>query len=92
MFQIVSDGVELGHLGGAISTQPTGTVPGPIAGAGLPGLILGRYRLQGHAAVRASVASERAWQVARGQRHQTYPRPALPPDDAGQDRSDIIAR
>src|SRR6266478_3524996 len=30
---------------------------------------------------------ERAWQVARGQRHQTYPRPALPPDDAGQDRA-----
>src|SRR5262249_6912843 len=30
---------------------------------------------------------ERAWQVARGQRHQTYPRPALPPDDAGQNRA-----
>src|SRR2546421_143956 len=30
---------------------------------------------------------ERAWQVARGQRHQTYPRPALSPDDAGQDRA-----
>src|SRR5215471_13528956 len=25
--------------------------------------------------------------MARGQRHQTYPRPALPPDDAGQDRA-----
>src|SRR5262249_31640383 len=23
----------------------------------------------------------------RGQRHRTYPRPALPPDDAGQDRA-----
>src|SRR5262245_65078003 len=30
---------------------------------------------------------ERALQVARGQRHQTYPWPALPPDDAGQDRA-----
>src|SRR5262249_55807304 len=28
-----------------------------------------------------------AWQVARGQRHRTYQRPALPPDDAGQDRA-----
>src|SRR5262249_40215790 len=31
--------------------------------------------------------SSELWQVARGQRHQTYPRPALPPDDAGQDRA-----
>jgi hypothetical protein len=32
-------------------------------------------------------AAVRAWQAARGQRHQTYPRPALSPDDAGQDRA-----
>ena len=30
---------------------------------------------------------ERAQRVAREQRHQTHPRPSLPPDDAGQDRA-----
>ncbi len=37
--------------------------------------------------VKVLLCVERAWQVARGQRHQTYPQPALPPDDAGQDRA-----
>src|SRR5262249_24441371 len=36
---------------------------------------------------RSILRVERAWQVAGGQRHQTYPRPALPPDDAGQNRA-----
>jgi hypothetical protein len=42
VFHIVSDGVDQAHLAGAIWSQPTGDapVPGPIAGAGLPGLIL----------------------------------------------------
>src|SRR5262245_39738679 len=36
---------------------------------------------------RSILRVELAWQMARLQRHQTYPRPALPPDDAGQDRA-----
>jgi hypothetical protein len=42
VFHIVSDGVNPAHLAGAIWVDPAGSVPvpGPIAGAGLPGLIL----------------------------------------------------
>jgi len=40
VFHIVSDGVTPAHLAGAIWVDPAGVpVPGPIAGAGLPGLI-----------------------------------------------------
>jgi hypothetical protein len=41
VFHIVSDGKEQAHLAGAIVVDPAGSVPvpGPIAGAGLPGLI-----------------------------------------------------
>jgi hypothetical protein len=41
VFHIVSDGVDQAHLAGAIVVDPAGSVlvPGPIAGAGLPGLI-----------------------------------------------------
>jgi hypothetical protein len=42
VFHIVSDGVDQAHLAGAIWSQPFGTpahMPGPVVGAGLPGLI-----------------------------------------------------
>jgi hypothetical protein len=43
VFHLVSDGVDQYHIAGAIWSQPSGTppahVPGPVVGAGLPGLI-----------------------------------------------------
>lgn len=38
VFHLVSDGVENAHWAGAIVTNPVASVPGPIVGAGLPGL------------------------------------------------------
>jgi hypothetical protein len=42
VFTLVSDGIDQGHWGGAILTQPSdppAPTPGPVVGAGLPGLI-----------------------------------------------------
>ena len=48
VFHIVNDGVTCCHLAGAIVVDPnTVSVPGPIAGAGVPGLLLAGAGLLG---------------------------------------------
>jgi hypothetical protein len=72
VFTIVSNGgaPPLGDVAGAILTQPDVTVPGPIVGAGLPGLLgfaflaLCRFIRRRKPSPRPDFAGPRHWQLA----------------------------
>jgi hypothetical protein len=72
VFTIVSNGgaPPLGDVAGAILTQPDVTVPGPIVGAGLPGLLgfaflaLCRFMRRRKPSARPDFAGPRHWQIA----------------------------